>query len=195
MKLRKENKERKGLALFFYRTRIIFTYGIIPSWWDFKRGLRNLRIWFPHVWNYADYDGVYTIEMLIASLEFQRDRLKNYSREIPESLSEKISDIELVIALLKKSKDSSNYTSDITKHFDDIYGEDEMYFKPFKFDENNNPILFSMESTRKDSLSTEEYEKYLEESKQMNDEAMKLMEDDRKKAFLIIAEKITGWWE
>ena len=206
MKFKRDpEKEKKGLRKFFYMMRLRWTHGMIPSWYDFKRGIKNLRRWFPHVWKYADWDGHYTIDLLIASLEFQRKRLQNFSREIEENLLPKIELLTTAIDLLKKCQDESNYHDSIDAHFDAIYGEDEMYFEPFKktqedrdamgeYDDESD-TLYRMRSTREDKLGKEEYEKYSTERKIMRDAANAQLEADRKKAFEIIAGHIPTWWE
>ena len=203
--LRDEEKEKKGLAKFFYMQKLRWTHGVVPGWYDLKKGIRNLIAWFPHVWKYREWDGSYTIDMLIASLSFQRDRLKNYSREIDETLQPKIADIEEVLRLLMKHQDESIYTDPIREYYDNLYGEDEMYFEPFKktqedrdalgeFDDEGD-TLFTMKSTREDKLGEEEYEKYRTEWAAKMKEADEERETDRKRAFEIIAEKLPGWWE
>lgn len=203
--LRDSDDEKKGLAKFFYNQKLRWTHGFVPGWYDLKRGLKNLVRWFPHVWKHRDWDGQYTIDMLIASLTFQRERLSKYSHEIDETLLPKIVDIDLVLSLLKKVQDESNYTDHINEYYDKLYGEDEMYFEPFKksqedrealgeFDDKSD-VLYTMRSSREDKLGEEAYEKYRTEwaVKMKAAEAERVV--DRVKAFTIMATNIDGWWE
>jgi len=209
MKLRSEKKEKKGIARFLYYQKLRYDHGIAPAWYDFIKGLKNLIRWFPHIWKYRDWDGDYTIDMLIASLTFQRNRLRDYSNEVEESLSIKIQDIEEVIALLTKIKDESNYTEHINQHYDELFGEDEMYFVPTThtkeelddigedddLDEDGEPKFYFMKSTREDKLGEEEYQKYREEWYKNIKAAEAQREADRKRAFEIIANQLESWWE
>lgn len=209
MKLRTGREKRKGIKKFLYNMRLRWEHGIVPGWYDFKRGIKNLVRWFPHVWKYADWDGDYTLDMLIASLNFQLKRLETYSMEVDETLEPKIKDIKEVIRLLTKVKDENIYTDEIYEYYDSIYGEDEMYFVPYirseeelvkhgkegNYNKNGEPLYYSMESTRKDKLGKEEYEKYSKERMEKIKKAMEQRDADRKRAFEIIAENIDGWWE
>jgi len=40
---------------------------------SFIRGIKNLWRWFPVIWEDRDYDHVFTYDILIKKLEFQRD--------------------------------------------------------------------------------------------------------------------------
>jgi len=209
MKYKSNKEEKKGLARFFYYQKLRWSHGILPSWYDFKKGLKNLVRWFKPVWAYRDWDGNYTINILIASLTFQRDRLRDYSNEIEDTLQPKIQDIEEVIDLLTKIQDESNYNSHINDHYDDLLGEDEVYFVPLEhsieelnnigedsdIDENGEPKFYTMKTTREDKLGTEEYQKYRAEWSKNIRAAEAQREADRKRAFEIIANNIESWWD
>lgn len=204
MKLRREN-EKKGLAKFFYMLKLKWKFGVPEKLYNLREGIKNLIVWFPTVWKHRTWDGDYTISILVRSLELQRDRLRDHSREIDETLFPKIADIETVIRLLKKTQDEFNYTQSIYDHYDSIYGEDEMYFEPFKktqedrdalgeFDDPGD-TLYTMKTTREDKLGEEEYEKYRTEKMEKLIKAEEERDADRKRAFQIIAENIESWWE
>lgn len=194
MKIRFDREERKGISKFFYMMKLRWKFGFIPSFYDIKWGVKNLRRWFKTIWNYRDWDGNYTIDVLIKSLEFQRDRLKYFSYEVDESLQPKIDRIEKTIYLLKRSQDESIYTDPIYKYYDEKYGEDEMYFVPIDKTYNGEK-LSEMRTSRQDELEPEEYEAYRREKYKKLRSAERARLRDRETAFRIIHKSIDRWWE
>lgn len=164
-------------------------------WYDFKRGIKNIRRWMPQVWSYADWDGYYTMNMLITSLKFQKKRLEEYSQEIDETLLPKIEKIGLVISLLEKSNDESNYTDPIREYFDKIYGPYDIRWDPSKKDENGKISTYRMVTSYEEKLSPEEYEAYRTEYLERSKQAYAQIIEDRRIALKIIAEDIDSWWE
>ena len=193
--LEEDEEELKGFRKWLFGLKLRWTHGIIPSIYDIKWGIKNLIKWFPHIWKWRSWSGDSTMDLLIQSLKFQKERLRDHSYEIDETLQPKILMLQEVIDLLVKSNDDMIYTDPINKFYDDLYGEDEMSFEPIEYDEKGKPKLFRMTNTRETQLGPEGYEKYREEWIAKVIEANKELIEDRKKAMNLIANYIHEWWE
>ena len=71
---------------------------------SFIRGIKNLWRWFPVIWKDRDYDHVFTYDVLIKKLEFQRDFFLSKDACISNS-KDTAKEIQTAIDKLKRTMD------------------------------------------------------------------------------------------
>ena len=71
---------------------------------SFIRGIKNLWRWFPVIWKDRDYDHVFTYDVLIKKLEFQRDFFLSKDASVSNA-KDTAKEIQTAIDKLKRTMD------------------------------------------------------------------------------------------
>ncbi len=71
---------------------------------SFIRGVKNLWRWFPVIWKDRDYDHVFTYDVLIKKLEFQRDFFLSKDASVSNA-KDTAKEIQTAIDKLKRTMD------------------------------------------------------------------------------------------
>lgn len=156
---------------------------------EIRTGINNVIRWFPTIWKDRDWDDHYIVEILIKKLEFQRDFFasdKAYSAEADNVVKE----IQQAIDMLRKTADSwEHYELPAHDAFELKWGPSTQKFVPYN--EHSYELIIEHDKV-KTPEDAEQCSKDLRDSLQTARE--KYMEDKRN-AYLYIAENIDKWWD
>jgi hypothetical protein len=168
-------------------------FRIKAFYYDVRRGFSNIRLFFKIIWKWHPYDWSKSLELLIFSLEAQRDcmlRSKSYDR------SEEIADMNTVIDLFKENialeemgmVDLVSYVNKKKKELGMVDLVSHVNKKNKELEEGSeNQNLSEDAETPRSEIQPNEYITYYHK-KQM------LAAINYRKAFKIITESYEDWW-
>ena len=158
----------------------------IPNWpYMIKRGIKNLIIWFPIIWNDRNYDPYYIYVILRKKLIEQEKfiRLHGYHANHLKDAR----DIKVAILLLDRIiKDE--YHKNVFKHHDKKWGDIDIKFIP---EGNMNKI----EVIRKNIRTKEDEEQEKKESKYLYKKVDMMKKQDIEFLFDHLKKHIEAWWD
>lgn len=158
---------------------------------DLYRRICNVFRWLPTIWNDKDFNHRYITEILIKKLEFTRDFYLSDKAHIrdPDTTAKEIQ--EAIDRLHMTRDDWEFYEEPFYDELEKKWGKSTIIFEPTNDGYGSSYLNIEHENV-KTSDNEEQYSKEFDEGyRQTRREYM----NDKKEAYLFIAENIDGWWD
>jgi hypothetical protein len=160
----------------------------IKDWYyDIKRGVPNLIIWFPTIWKDRSWDHYFIWAMLHRKLVIMEKHIRNHSHHLHRERD--ADQIKLAVNLLERIMEN-DYHDNVFKNHDKKWGKTH-----FKWTEIENSDCSSLEIIR-DNVTTEKDKK--QETKEFRILSKKVAESEKQDInylFEYMAKHIQGWWD
>lgn len=157
-------------------------------WCDFKRGIKNLIIWFPAVWRDRQWDHQYIYMMMRAKLNFQEQYIRKYGIHINNI--EDANKIKVCVNLLDRLiKDEYHETA--FKNHEKKWGQMQLNFK----DTKDYPDMQEAVITHPYVKTNEDKKNERKDFRRSCNHETDLREQDLDLLFKMMRKHIQGWWD
>lgn len=161
---------------------------IDQAFYDIKRGVKNLIIWFPVIWEDRDWDHWYLYKIIHKKLERMEILHRTYGHHVD---NDKTADQIKLCKLLLKRLIADDYLMNATKYHDQKWGDLEIFTE--EIEGRSNCVSVHTKTTK----DLTEKEKKIEDELRhgLYRHADKMKEQDLDMLFRIMRKHIQGWWD
>lgn len=153
----------------------------------FFRGIKNLFLWFPVIWNTGRCDSVYFFDIMRFQLKLME---KFFRKESHLCRSEREAKKMKICVLLIDRIIADNYHDIAFKYHDRKWGKLCHYSRP-----TDNPYLRTLELSRPNIKNKEDEIQESKEAKRLHAQWDYLQKQDIEYLFHIMTKHISYWWD
>jgi hypothetical protein len=170
-------------------------FGKIKDWYyNIKRGVPNLIIWFPTIWQDRSWDHYFIWAMLHRKLVIMEKHIRNHSHHLHRKRD--ADQIKIAVILLKRLLDN-NYHDNVFRNHDKKWGESHFNWKETNefYSDTHKEKLYSLDITRDNANTEKEKKQERKEFRILSKKVAEVEQQDINYLFEYMAKHIQGWWD
>jgi hypothetical protein len=166
---------------------------IIDFWYDTKRGIKNLIMWFPAIWKDRQWDHQYIYMILRQKLHFQEQYIREHGIHVHNVRD--ADEIKICVDCLDRLIED-DYHSEAFKKHNKRWGEPEFKWEdvpPEKVEGRVGMTKLNITHPLVDTVQDHENER--EDFRDACETEDQLRKKDMRNLFLNMYRNIQGWWD
>jgi len=186
--LGKEKSFKEKVEEWWEDSKLRCIYGKVEdAFYDIKRGIKNLIVWFPTIWKDRDWDHYYLYVIMKKKLERMEYLQRTYGHHVDnEKTADQIKICKLILGRLIED----DYLFNATKYHDEKWGELRLITKPIP----ETQVCFVEVETTKPLTEKEKIQERKERSAAFK-HGENMRKQDLDMLFNIMKKHVEGWWD
>jgi len=166
---------------------------LTTAWSDFKRGIKNLIMWFPAIWKDRQWDHQYIYMILRQKLRFQEQYIREHGIHVHNVRD--ADEIKVCLDCLDRLIEDDYHSEAFEKH-DKRWGKAELEWEDVSPEEVEGRVgMTKLNITHPNVKTEEDHEKERLDFLQSCESEDSLRKKDMLTLFDTMYQKIQGWWD